>query len=137
MGGELDWQPGDFSTDAVWREDGSLLLTPRCALAPSPARLTDTLLHWAAAAPDRTMVAQRDARGEWRHVSYGEALARVRRLAAGLTRLELSAERPLLILSGNGIEHLLLGLAAMYIGVPFCPVSPAYSQASSDLGKLR
>jgi feruloyl-CoA synthase len=131
------WQPADFSADAEWRADGSLLLTPRAALAPYPARFTDALEHWAAATPAQTMVARRDASGAWQRVSYADALVRVRRLAAGLSALPLSAERPLLILSGNSIEHMLLGLAAMYVGVPFCPVSPAYSQASSDLGKLR
>ena len=135
--GDRDWQPSDFSADAVWREDGSLLLTPRAQLEPYPARLTDCLSAWASAAPQRTFVARRDAQGDWREVSYADALRRVRGLAAGLSRFGLSAERPLLILSGNSIEHLLIGLAAMYIGVPYCPVSPAYSQASSDLGKLR
>jgi feruloyl-CoA synthase len=131
------WQPADFSADAEWRADGSLLLTPRAALAPYPARFTDALEQWAAATPAQTMVARRDASGAWQRVSYADALVRVRRLAAGLSALPLSAERPLLILSGNSIEHMLLGLAAMYVGVPYCPVSPAYSQASSDLGKLR
>ncbi len=136
-GGDPDWQPSDFSADAVWRDDGSLLLTPHAQLGAYPARLTDCLSRWAAATPQAIFVARRGAQGEWRRVSYGEALQRVRCLAAGLSRLGLSAERPLMIISGNSIEHLLLGLAAMYIGVPYCPVSPAYSQASSDLGKLR
>lgn len=136
-GEDLDWQPGDFSADAVWRDDGSLLLTPRAQLEPYPLRLTDCLSRWALGIPQKTFVARRGAQGDWREVSYAEALRRVRGLAAGLSRLGLSAERPLLILSGNSIEHLLLGLAAMYIGVPYCPVSPAYSQASSDLDKLR
>jgi feruloyl-CoA synthase len=133
----LEWQPADFSADAEWRADGSLLLTPRAKLSPYPARFTDALEHWAERTPQQTMVARRNTQGEWQRVSYRDALIRVRRLAAGLTTLPLSVERPLLILSGNSIEHMLLGLAAMYVGVPFCPVSPAYSQASSDLGKLR
>ncbi len=136
-GEDLDWQPGEFAADAQWRDDGSLLLTPRAPLEPYPSRLTDCLSNWACATPQTTFVARRGARGEWRQVSYAEALRRVQALGAGLSRLGLSAERPLLILSGNSIEHMLLGLAAMYIGVPYCPVSPAYSQASSDLGKLR
>jgi feruloyl-CoA synthase len=131
------WEPADFSADAQARADGSLLLTPRAPLGPYPARFTDAIEQWAAATPRQTMVARRDAQGVWQRVSYGDALIRVRRLAAGLSTVPLSVERPLLILSGNSIEHLLLGLAAMYVGVPFCPVSPAYSQASSDLGKLR
>jgi feruloyl-CoA synthase len=131
------WQPADFSADAEARADGSLLLTPRAPLGPYPARFTDAVEEWAAATPEQTMVARRDGQGAWQRVSYRDALIRMRHLAAGLSALPLSVERPLLILSGNSIEHMLLGLAAMYVGVPFCPVSPAYSQASSDLGKLR
>jgi feruloyl-CoA synthase len=132
-----DWQAGDFSADVEQRADGSILFVPRAALGPYPERLTDCVEHWADVAPQRTMVARRDAGGEWVRVSYGEAAVRVRRLAAGLMRFGLSADRPVTILSGNGIEHLLLALAAMYIGVPVSPVSPAYSQGSSDLSKLR
>src|SRR5205814_4263482 len=56
--------------------------------------------------------------------------------AALLTR-NLSTERPIVILSGNDLDHALLGLAANYVGVPYAPVSPAYSLISSDFGKLR
>jgi feruloyl-CoA synthase len=59
------------------------------------------------------------------------------RIANALAALNLSAERPIAILSGNSIEHLLLSLAAMYIGVPFCPISPAYAQAAPNFTKLR
>ena len=77
------------------------------------------------------------ARGAWRHVTYSQMLARIQRVAAGLLTHDLSADRPIAILSGNSIEHLTLSLAAMWVGIPCCPVSPAYSQVSSDLAKLR
>jgi feruloyl-CoA synthase len=133
----LDWRAADFSADAERRADGSILLQPRAKLGPYPERLTDAVEQWANVAPERTMVARRDSSGAWVRVTYGEAAARVRQLAAGLLRYDLSPERPLAVVSGNSIEHLLLALAAMYIGVPYCPISPAYSQASSDLSKLR
>jgi feruloyl-CoA synthase len=133
----LDWQAADFSADVERRADGSILLRPRATLGPYPQRLTDAVEYWAGVAPERTMVARRDASGAWVRVNYGEAAVRMRRLAAGLVRFDLSPERPLVVFSGNGIEHLLLALSAMYIGVPYCPVSPAYSQANSDLNKLR
>jgi feruloyl-CoA synthase len=136
-GVELDWTPNPFHVEVKERVDGSILLRPTAELAPYPVRVLDTLEHWAARSPDVTLVARRGANGQWRRLSYAEALIRVRRLADGLAQLELSAERPLVILSGNSIEHMVLGLAAMYLGVPYCPVSPAYSQASSDLSKLR
>ena len=136
-GGELEWAPNPFALAAEQRVDGSLLLRPTATLAPYPQRVTDRLEHWAAKTPHVTFVARRGADGHWQRVSYAQTLERVRRLAGGLAPLRLSAERPLLILSGNSIEHLLLGLSAQYVGVPYCPVSPAYSQASSDLSKLR
>ncbi len=131
------WRASDFSVDMAWRGDGSLILRPRATLGAYPVRLTDALERWAAVTPDAVLIAERGADGDWMRLTYDEALRRTRRIAEGLARLELSAERPIAILSGNGIDHLLLGLAAMYVGVPYCPVSPAYSQASSDLAKLR
>jgi feruloyl-CoA synthase len=119
------------------RSDGTLHLTSPHALAPYPEKLTERLEHWAATAPARTYLAQRDAAGNWRKVSYGEALAAVRRIGAALLARGLSPERPLAILSGNDIEHALLGLAAMYVGIPYAPVSPAYALISNDFGKLR
>jgi len=133
----LDWTPSRFDLKVDRRADGAVLLRPTAELAPYPRRVTDMLELWAAKTPASTFVARRGPDGSWQHVSYAQALNQVRRLAGGLARLGLNAERPLLILSGNGIEHLLLGLAAMYVGVPYCPVSPAYSQASSDLSRLR
>src|SRR5262245_5519431 len=119
------------------RADGTLHLTSPHPLAPYPEKLTERLEHWATTAPGRTYLAQRDATGNWRKVSYGEALAAVRRIGAALLARGLSAERPLAILSGNDIEHALLGLAAMYVGIPYAPVSPAYALISNDFGKLR
>jgi feruloyl-CoA synthase len=107
------------------------------ALAPYPDRITDRLLHWAAVAPDRTLVAKRHLGGDWRRVSYAEALQSARSIAQGLLDLGLSAERPIVILSDNDIEHLLLALGALLAGVPFAPISPAYSLVSQDYGKLR
>ena len=92
-----------------------------------PARLTDKLEHWAQQAPDRSFLCRRDRDGRWQGLTYASALARVRSMAGALIERGLSAERPLLILSGNSIEHALLALAAMYGGVPYAPIAPAYS----------
>ena len=61
----------------------------------------------------------------------------MKRIGASLLRRGLSADKPIVIISGNDIEHALLALAAMYVGIPYAPVSPAYSLMSSDFGKLR
>ena len=98
------------------------------ALGPYPAKITERLEHWADAAPVRERSSpQRDADGAWRALTYADALARVRRIAQALLDRGLSAERPIVILSGNSIEHGLLALAAMYVGVPYAPIAPAYS----------
>lgn len=136
-GSGLHWAPSRFDVTTHTRPDGSILLTPTAKLPPYPERVTDPLEDWAARVPDRVLVARRDAGGDWVSVTYRDALDRVRALASGLAALGLSADRPLLILSGNGIEHLLLALAAMYVGVPYCPVSPTYSRHGSDVSRLR
>ncbi len=128
---------GSLSASFTTRADGATLITSTEALGSYPDRLTDRFLHWAAVAPARTLVAKRVNGGEWRRVSYGDALASARRLAQALLDHRLSPERPLAILSDNDIEHLLLALGAMLAGVPFAPISAAYSLISKDFGKLR
>jgi len=111
-------------------------------LAPFCERMSDRLIHWARETPDQTFVAQRerlpDGRlGDWRRVSYAEALAAARRIGQALLDRGLSAERPVIVLSDNGIDHALLALGCIYVGIPFSPASPAYSTISKDYGKLR
>jgi feruloyl-CoA synthase len=130
---------GSLTAHFETRADGSVLVRSAEALGPYPERITDCLLHWAEAAPGRTLIAKREASlgGEWRRVSYAQALAAARSIAQALLEHGLSPERPVAILSDNDIEHLLLGLGAMLAGVPFAPISPAYSILSQDHGKLR
>ena len=128
---------GSLSAHFEPRADGSVRVTSTEALQPYATRLTDRLLHWAEVAPERTLVAKRVDGGDWRRVSYAEALASARGIAQALLDRGLSVERPLAILSDNDIEHLLLGLGAMLAGVPYAPVSAAYSLLSQDHGKLR
>jgi feruloyl-CoA synthase len=118
------------------RADGCVLLRSPHALGPYPRKLTERLDYWAAEAPGRLFLAQRDGAG-WRTLSYGQARERARRVGQYLLEQQLSAERPLVVLSGNDLEHALLELGALYAGVPYTPVAPPYSLASSDFGKLR
>ena len=102
-----------------------------------PLRLTDRLVSGAEAHPERVLVARRGADRAWVEVTYAGMLRRARAVGQALLDFGLSQERPLAILSGNDLEHMQLALGAMMVGVPFAPVSPAYSLVSSDFGKLR
>ncbi|MCC6947142.1 MAG: feruloyl-CoA synthase [Bradyrhizobiaceae bacterium] len=127
--------PRDYVIDR--RPDGTIYMRSPHPLGPYPVKMTERLHYWAEKAPDRTFMAQRDERGEWRRLTYGEALTAARSIGEYLLRHELSPEHPVAILSGNDIEHALLALGAMYVGVPFVPISPAYSLISGDFGKLK
>ena len=81
-------------------------------------------------------MAERDGGGGWRQITYAQLLASSRHIASALLARGLSAERPIVILSGNSIDHALIAFGALYAGIPFCPVSPAYSLISKDYGKL-
>ena len=118
------------------RGDGTIYIRPKAALGDYPVRLTDRLHHWVAAEPGRVFMAERNASGGWRTLTYAQLLSASRHIASALLARDLSAERPLVILSGNSIDHALMAFGALYAGVPFCPVSPAYSLVSKDYGKL-
>ena len=118
------------------RDDGTIYLRPKAQLRDYPVRITDRLHHWAVAAPERVFMAERDAAGGWRKITYAQLLASTRRIASALLARGLSAEKPIVILSGNSVDHALLAFGALYAGIPFCPVSPAYSLVSRDYGKL-
>ncbi|RPH64923.1 MAG: feruloyl-CoA synthase [Burkholderiales bacterium] len=124
---------------AEYREapGGVQLLRSTVPLQPFPDRLTDRLEHWAREAPQRTLVARRDRGGEWRRIGYAEMVQHARAIGQALVDRGLSPERPVAILSGNDLEHLSLALGAMWAGVPYAPISPAYSLISQDHGKLR
>ncbi|MBK6865612.1 MAG: feruloyl-CoA synthase [Ideonella sp.] len=128
---------GSLAARFEQRADGATLVSSSEPLAPYPTRLTDRLLHWAAAAPDRSLAAKRVAGGDWQHLSFAQALANARAIAQALIERGLSAERPVAILSDNDLEHLQLMLGAMLAGVPYASISPAYSLMSQDFGKLR
>jgi len=118
------------------KDDGTIYLRPARELGDYPLRLTDRLHHWAEAAPDRVFMAERTAGGGWRQITYAELSTVSRHIASALIKRGLSAERPVVILSGNSIDHALVGFGALYAGIPYCPVSTAYSLVSRDFGKL-
>src|SRR5437870_11516405 len=127
---------GDPAVSIDHRDDGTIYLRPKIALGEYPLRLTDRLHHWAKAEPNRIFMAERAAGGLWRQISYAQLLATSRHIASALLARGLSADKPVVILSGNSVDHALIAFGALYAGIPFCPVSPAYWLVSRDYGKL-
>jgi feruloyl-CoA synthase len=117
--------------------DGVLYARSPYPLPPYPDKITERLEHWAVDAPDRPFLARRNEAGSWRILTYGAALSRTRSIAQALISRHLSPDRPLVILSGNSIEHALMALAAMYAGVPYSPIAPAYSLLAREFTTLR
>ncbi|MFQ5563824.1 MAG: feruloyl-CoA synthase [Parvularculaceae bacterium] len=118
-------------------DGGRMILRSPTPLKDYPAHLLEDLRHWAEAAPSRVFLAQRDGAGDWRKLTYREALQKVRSVAQSLLDRDIDANAPVMILSENSIESGVLQLAAMYVGAPAVPVSPSYSLISADFSKLR
>ncbi|MEJ8835035.1 feruloyl-CoA synthase [Ramlibacter sp. AN1133] len=118
------------------RADGSFVLRHPRPLQPYARCVGDWLEHWAATTPDALFLAERDAQGDWRRLTYHEVREQVGRIAQGLLDARLPAMRPVVILSDNGIDAALLGLASMHVGRPFCMVSSAYCRLTKDYTKI-
>lgn len=118
--GEHPLRPISFGTPAVHVErhdDGTIYLRPKAPLEDYPARITDRLHHWSATTPDRVFMAERNPAGGWRQITYAELLVSSRHIASALLARGLSAERPVVILSGNSIDHALVAFGALYAGI--------------------
>ena len=126
-----------FSPDVelVRQADGTSLMRSLEPLAPYDDRVGDWLDRWAREAPDRVFLVEQTKDGE-RSLRYEEAREATLNLAEGLLRFELGPDRPLAILAANGIDHALLMLAALYVGIPLAPIAPAYALQSTDYLKL-
>jgi len=119
------------------RPDGAVVVRSARALGPIPRSLGVLLERWAAAEPKRVFLAERDAAGSWRRITYEEAARAVKSIGQALIDRRLGPGQPLMILAENGIDHALMALGAMHVGVPVVPVSTAYARLSQDFGKLR
>lgn len=117
--------------------DGSILVRPEESLRPYPKVLTDRVVQWANLFPDRDCIAKRDASREWRRLTYARVFDSMRRIGQSVLERDLSAERPVAILSENDLEQFLLTVACLHVGVPVAPISPSYSLLSKDFNRLR
>ena len=117
--------------------DGALVIESPVPLGDYENQLGEMLRRWAQAAPERVFLAERAADGDWRYLDYAHTAVQANRISQALLDRGLSADKPAMILSGNSIDHALLALGAMQVGIPIVPVSPAYSLMSEDYGKLK
>jgi len=155
--------PSIFAAPAVdvqRREDGALIVSNPMPLQPYARCVGQWLEDWGRQAPERDFLLERGADGRWQGVTYGQALARVRRMAAWLLRHEgqqrvqqtagvaprsASASssgsslerRPVCVLSENSVNHALLMLACLHVGIPYAAISPAYCLMSRDYAKVK
>jgi feruloyl-CoA synthase len=128
---------GPSEVEITRRPDGAIIVRSPHPLPVYPRAMTDRLEYWAERTPDQVFLAQRDVAGVWRKITYRVARDLVRSVAQAFLDRDLSAKRPVAVLSGNEIDHALIGLGAMYAGIPYAPISVAYSLVAKDFFKLQ
>ncbi len=132
---KLNFAP--VSVTATRDDDGCIVLSSGQPLGAYENQVGEMLRRWSEQTPDHTFLAERRDDGGWRRVGYGAARGAADAISQALLDRGLDQRRPVMILSGNGVDHGLLMLGAMQVGIPVAPVSPAYSLFSQDFGKLR
>ena len=125
---------GPHDLDVTTLDGGGFLVRSPHPLQPYARTMTDRLAKWAHERPDRVYLAERNGDG-WLTLTYGLALDAVRSVAQALLDRGCTPTAGVAILSENGIDHAILGLAAQYVGIPYVPVSPPYSLMSNGLRK--
>jgi feruloyl-CoA synthase len=133
----IDIKLAPVSVAVERRANGEVILRSTLALPPYPKQIGLVLREQAARHPDRSFLAERDAAGGWRRLSYAEARRQADAVSQWLLDHGHSAQRPIAILSDNSINMALLKLGAMQVGIPAMPVSPAYSLMSGDFAKVK
>lgn len=131
----VSWMPRDI--EATNGAGGVIYLKSRVPLQPYARHLPEFLLKWSTERPDQIWLAQRDAQDQWQTLTYAAGKVAVDSLTEALIDMPNSARGPLLILSGNSIEHAVVAMAAMQAGIIVAPISTAYSLQSTDLGKIK
>jgi feruloyl-CoA synthase len=131
----IDFAPPHVNVEGS--PDTGFLFTSAIPLQPYRENLGQMLRHWSRQAPDRIFLGERQANSEWRLLSYAEVDRQADAIAQALLDRRLGPYRPVMILSGNSIDHALLMLGCFIAGVPVVPVSVPYSLMSKDYLKLR
>ncbi|MCW5658031.1 MAG: feruloyl-CoA synthase [Burkholderiaceae bacterium] len=124
-------------TQRVARSDGSFVLRHPEPLRSHARCVGEWLEQWAARTPAAPFLAERDAAGGWRRLSYAQVREQAGRIGQALLDMQLPAGKPVVVLSDNSVDHALLALACQHIGRPLCTVSSAYCRLTKDTGKIR
>lgn len=128
------WNP---LLDVIVQEDGIIRIRQVGTIEAPARRISDRLLHWARVTPSAVFLADRvPNESGWRKTTYRQMLDAVERVAAHLLEFDLSSERPVVILSGADLEHAILALACMHVGIPYAALSEGHSLAGRDFAKL-
>lgn len=131
----LTFAPKELSLER--RADGLLILSSPIQLGECDWRITDFLPTWANSVPDRIFLAQRNAKGGWDEITYGEAWLQVQAVGQSLVDMGAKPADKLAVLSGNSIENAVISFAAMSIGVILAPISPNYTLMPGGLARLK
>ncbi len=133
-----DVRLGQRGDTIEYNDDGSIILSSPELLKPYARNYSERLKYWADEKPDATFLGQRNPDDDgWMTLTYGDAYKSILHISQGLLNRGLSQVKPLIILSGNDFEHALMGLSALFVGVPYAPLSVGYSLLSKDFAKLR
>ncbi|MCU0469318.1 MAG: feruloyl-CoA synthase [Arcicella sp.] len=128
---------GPTSTEKQLLPNGVIAYRNKQMLGDFPEKITEKLVYWADKQGDKTFIARRDKYQHWQKLSYDDTLQKVRSIAQYLLNLDFKEGETIVILSENSLEHALLALAALHIGIPYTPISAPYSLVSDDFGKLK
>ncbi|MDI9866980.1 feruloyl-CoA synthase [Flectobacillus sp. DC10W] len=128
---------GPTQTIKTHNSDGSILFRLNSELKPFPETITDRLREWSIQQPEKTFIAQRNKEGIWQELSYADIYQQMCSIAQNLLDMGFEENDTIVILSENSLEHALLALASVHIGIAYSPISPAYSLVSEDFSKLR
>ncbi len=129
-----------WNADVAYEEkpDGTMYVWQRGHLGPVSTKSSEWIDRWAREVPDRTWITERGVgEADWRGVTYGEAHGIIRSIGQALLDLDLSEDRPLVILSGNSVAHALMAVGAHYVGIPSAAIAPAYALVSEGFEKLK
>ncbi|HUH87254.1 MAG TPA: feruloyl-CoA synthase [Pusillimonas sp.] len=119
------------------RTDGAMVLENPMPLEPYARCIGEFLEHWGRETPNASFLLERGPDGQWQGVTYGQALTKVRQIAGWLLRHHKRPDHPVCVMTDNGVEHGLIMLACMHVGIPYTAISPAYSLVSKDHAKLK